>query len=351
MITLSHNNRRVWHVAGREFSNHGATLMIAEEGQANDGDFDLALRMIRLAASCGADGIEFQLSIAADLYVTGDDGFRIYQKRQFTAEQINELVAATHESGILFQAACVSDRLVEVVARAGADALVVNSMDLNNPRMLDAVAGSDKPFLIATLMGTLEEIDWAVSRVRARGGSNFALLHGQHIMTSDHGASVPLRYTQLNCIEMLANRYDVPVGFVDHTNTEIIPAIAVGHGAIMVTKHLAPQVDWHGPDWQVCLAPDAWKRACQYLRDASAARGADKTLSIEEVSDRSQMRRSIVASREIPRGKQLEVADICFKRPGGGLDPRDYEKYVGRRAMLEVPADQLLAEEMFEAYQ
>ena len=54
------------------------TLMFAEEGQANDGDMSIALDMCRKAAAVGADGIEFQLSRADDLYVFRDAGHAIY---------------------------------------------------------------------------------------------------------------------------------------------------------------------------------------------------------------------------------------------------------------------------------
>ena len=336
------------HIGVHRCSRRDPTLLVAEEGQANQGDFEFALKMIDLAADCGADGIEFQLVIAADFYVATHHGFQLYKKREFTSTNIEQLISAVHAKGMFFQAACLSDKLVDVVVALGADVLVVNATDLSNPRMLDAVAVCGRPFLIATLMGMIEEIDWAVSRVRSRGAGNFALLHGQHIMASQHKVGVPVEYTQLDCVPMLERRYGVPVGFVDHTNSEIMPAIAASRGATIVTKHLSPRPGWRGPDWQVCLDPEAWKRASTYVRYANAARGSDKTLSIEEIEDRSLMRRSIVAARDIPAGKVLEESDICFKRPGGGLDPCYAEKYLGKQVNRTVLVDQFITEEVLD---
>lgn len=328
-------------------SRRDRTIMIAEEGQANDGNFDLALKMIDIASDCGADGIEFQLSIASDIYILGHEGYSIYRKREFTPTMIQELIAAAHSKNMFFHAACLSDKLVETVYKLGADVIVINAMDLNNPRIVDAVSVCGKPFLISTLMGTLEEIDWAVFRAKNRGAKNFGLLHGQHIMASHKGDAVPVEYTQLDCIVMMEQRYALPVGFVDHTNSEIMPTIASSRGAALITKHLSPMSGWRGPDWQVCLDPDGWRRAAQYMKYANAARGANKTLSLEEIEDRSLQRRSIVAAKNIPQGKLLEDEDICFKRPGGGLDPRNVEEYIGRRVNQSVVVDQLLSEDIF----
>jgi len=335
-------------IGTRRCSEQDVVLFIAEEGQANQGDLQLALKMIDIASDCGADGIEFQLAVAEDLYIASHEGYRLYKSREFSTEDIEELISAAHARGLLFHAACLSERLVGVSTALGADVLVVNATDLTNPRMLDAVAESGWPFFLATLMGTLDEIDWAVQRVRSRDASNFALLHGQHIMTSHENAAVPIEYTQLDCIRMLGQRYDVPVGFVDHTTSEVLPAIAASRGAAIVTKHLAPTPGWKGPDWQICLEPTAWKRARAYVDQAIAARGADKTLSLQEVKDRSHHRRGVVAARDIPAGKILEDADIDFKRPGGGLNPRDVEKYLGRRLNRALSTDQLITEGMLE---
>ena len=324
------------------------TLLIAEEGQANQGDVELALKMIDLASECGADGIEFQLSVARDLYISTHEGYHLYKEREFAPDVIEELIRVVHSKNMLFQAACLSERLVEIVAEKGADVLVSNATDLNNPRMLDALSACGKPFFIATLMGTMEEIDWAVSRVRRNGATNFGLLHGQHIMGSKKGIGVPVEYAQLDCMSVMEQRYGVPVGFVDHTDSEIMPAIASSRGAVVVAKHLAPEPGWRGPDWQVCLDPRAWARAVDYLQYANDARGADKELSVEEIQDRSLMRRSIVAARDIPPGKALDALDMAFKRPGGGLDPRNYERYIGQRVKISVQTDEMITEEILE---
>ena len=348
MISKNNDNIPFMNIGIHRCSRIEPTLLIAEEGQANQGDIKVALKMIDLAAECGADGIEFQISIANDLYVSGHKGYKLYKEREFEKEVIEELIRTVHSKNMFFQAACLSERLIDIVVQKGADVLVSNATDLNNPRMLDALSACGKPFFIATLMGTMEEINWAVSRVRRNGATNFGLLHGQHIMGSQKAVGVPVEYAQLDCMSIMEQRYKVPVGFVDHTDSEIMPAIALSRGAVVVAKHLAPEPGWRGPDWQVCLDPRAWARAAGHVKYANAARGADKELSVEEIQDRSLMRRSIVAARDIPQGKALDEADMAFKRPGGGLDPRNYERYIGQRMKISVQTDEMITEEILE---
>lgn len=307
-------------------------LMFAEEGQANQGDIGLALDMCKKAAIAGADGIEFQLFLADDMYVRNDPGHAIYRGRELSAEQIRDLIAAAHEEGLLFQVAGLSPRIIELCADAGADVFCVNATDLTNPVIIDAVAATGRPFWLATLMATIEEIDWAVNYTLLRCRSDIGLLHGQHVMSSDTSRGVPPELLQLDCIELFKRRYGLATGFVDHTATLFVPAIAAAKGAAIVMKHLSPEKGWQGPDWVVCLDQDAWHEARSMLKYAWQSGGASKEISQAEFKDRSIHRRSLYTARPLAKGHQIAEGDLVALRPGkGGIDPRSIHELVGRK--------------------
>ena len=67
---------------GSKVIGDGSTYFVIEEGQANLGNFELALEMIDLAASTGADAIEFQLAQAAEFYIKSHIGYGLYKERE-----------------------------------------------------------------------------------------------------------------------------------------------------------------------------------------------------------------------------------------------------------------------------
>lgn len=307
------------------------TLIVAEEGQANQGDIALAKKMCVTAAEAGADGIEYQFFLADHMYIQGDPGYAIYRNRELEFSQIQELIELTHAQGMFCQVAGLSPTIIDVCTKAGVDVFVVNASDLNNPYIIDAVVASEKPFWLATLMATLDEIDWAVDYVRSKGARNFGLLHGQHVMSSDHSRGVPPELLQLDCIEMLKKRHNIVTGFVDHTATTFVPAIAAAKGAALITKHLAPKTGWKGPDWVVCLDPEEWRNCKEILVYANTARGASKEISHHEGQDRSLHRRSLYTNAALPKGHVLRREDLLALRPGqGGMDPRQLDLLVGK---------------------
>ena len=322
----------------------GSSLFfIAEEGQANLGDFQTALAMIDIAADVGVDAIEFQLARAKDFYVASHPGYEKYAKREFSDAQHRELVQRARERGIAFIAAPLSHHLVPSLRQAGCSAFNINASDLTNPDIIDAVVASDLPFFLSVPMATDEEIRWAIDRIRRHGrNTSFALAHGQHTMASAGG--VPIAGTALGYLATLVNAYRAPVGFIDHTSHPWMPAVAVAAGAGFVSKHLAHSRDAHGPDWQICLEPGEMRDAVTSARAVwESVHTRTKNLAQGEQADRSIMRRSVVAARSIPAGAVLRREDVVFKRPGTGLDPSRYEDLIGKTTLHDVqPDDQIV---------
>jgi sialic acid synthase SpsE len=333
--------REVLKIGEKEVGGESLFFTI-EEAMANLGNFDKALRMIDAAATTGADAVEFQLVIAKDMYISSHPGYDFCAKCEFTTSQIGDVVAYTKNWGLEFLAVPLSPILVEPLVKAGCSGFNINASDINNPEIIDTVAESGLPFFLSTLLATEEEIDWAVNRIRKKATSSFSILHGQHTMMSS-GSGVNAAQTALGYISTLKNRYDVPVGFIDHTPYVWMAAVAVAAGADAVSKHLALSRSDKGPDWQVCLEPDEMTQAVRWARGIRESMNPKhKKLAAGEDLDRGKMRRSIVAARPLRAGKAIEREDISFKRPGTGIEPAKYGDVIGKIVTCDVAEDGLI---------
>ena len=315
---------------------------IIEEGQANLGSFDKALQMIAAAAETGANAIEFQLAIASDFYISSHQGFNIYLEREFSPDQLYQLVTYTKEKEIDIVVAPFSSKLIDIVTKLDCTAFNINASDLNNPDILDAVSESGKPFFLSLLLANEQEIDWAIRRITRRRSPNYGLLLGQHTMASG-GQGVSIEHTNLGFIKTLKDTYKVPVGFIDHSSLIWLPACAVSAGADVITKHLALSRNDKGPDWQVCLEPDEMKQAVEWARNAKESiSNINKKMAPGENMDKSLMRRSIVAARQIDKNSKIKREDIVFKRPGTGIPPDQYLDLIGKTVKRNILADELI---------
>lgn len=313
-----------------------------EEGQANLGSLEKALQMIDVAAKTGANAIEFQLAFAGDFYVKNHKGYEIYLEREFSKEQLNQLISHAKNKKIDIIVAPFSAKLIDLVTKLDCTAFNINASDLNNPDILDAVSDSGKPFFLSLLLADEKEIDWAFERISKHSLQRVGLLLGQHTMASG-GHGVSLEHTNLGYIKTLKEKYKVPVGFIDHSPLIWMPACAVAAGADIITKHMALSRDLKGPDWEVCLEPGEMEQSIELVKKAKESMSnIHKTLAPGENMDKSVMRRSIVAVRDIGKGSIIGKEDIAFKRPGTGIPPDQYLQIIGRTVNKNISEDILI---------
>ena len=70
----------------------------------------------------------------------------------------------------------------------------------------------------------------------------------------------------------------------------------------------------------------------------------ERVVHLEEYEQRKKMRRSVCVTRSLSAGHILERSDLCAKRPGNGISPKEIDSLIGRRLKINVEADTLLME-------
>jgi N,N'-diacetyllegionaminate synthase len=333
---------------GKKQINNKTTFFVAEEGQANLGDFKYALKMIDAVSQTGVDAIEFQLAYADDFYIKSHDVHKIYKEREFSEIKLKELAEYTNNSGIELIVAPLSVKMIDVMAKNGCSAFNINASDLVTPDIIDSVVDTGLPFFLSLLFADENEIEWAIDRILKKGSPDFALLLGQHTMGSgDHGLSV--EHTNLGYINTLKSQYNIPVGFIDHTSEVWMPSCAVTAGADIITKHLAISREEKGPDWHVCLEPDEMKEAVRLVRSIKKSISCkEKAIAPGENIDKLTMRRSIISAKPIKKGAIINREDICFKRPGTGIPANREKDVLGKSVSTDIEKDQIIKLEYLE---
>ena len=66
-----------------------------------------------------------------------------------------------------------------------------------------------------------------------------------------------------------------------------------------------------------------------------------RPLELEEPA-RLNARRSLVAKRDIPEGKQIHIDDITWKRPASGISPRMVDDVLKLKSSREIKEDEVL---------
>lgn len=319
---------------------------IAEAGVNHDGDLKQARQLIDVAADVGADAIKFQ-TFTADRLVNPDAPKAAYQEEtdeadsQYEMLKRLELPASAHhdlidycaERDIQFLSTPFDPTSADLLDELDLPAIKLGSGEVDNLPLLTHVAGFGRPMLVSTGMSTLTEVERAVETIRNAGDPPLALFH----CTSAYPA--PLEDVNFRAMQTIAGRFDVPVGYSDHTTAVETPALAVAAGARLVEKHFTLDKTLPGPDHAASLEPDELSRAVSLVRDATTALGSTEKQPTEtERENRAVVRKSLHTATDVAEGERFSERNVSVVRPADGLSPAEFEAVQGRRAARDLAA-------------
>jgi len=320
--------------------------IIAEIGVNHNGILALALELIDVAVSAGADAVKFQKRSLNQLYPkkylenanAGEKTLRyllpILQQVELPDHNYYKILEHCQKKGITFLCSAFDIESADFLADLGVPAYKVASADLTNLPLLDHLARKGKPLILSTGMSRMDEVETSVDFLNERG-VEFALLHCN--------STYPTAFEDVNLrfMEKL-RRFGVPVGYSGHERGIAVSTVAAAMGASIIERHITLDRTMDGPDHAASLEPQGFKKMVRDIRQVSEALGTgeEKFISRGEILNREVLGKSLVAARKIEPGEVITSEMITVKGPALGLSPQNYPGLVGRVATRPIEEDE-----------
>lgn len=214
--------------------------VVCECGVNHHGKVLFAVAMADAAKDAGADVVKFQTYIPEKLMRRKDPDFRMLSELALPQNDFIKLAKHCADIGIEFMTTPgEEDSLKFAVEELGVRRIKLGSDDLTNSKLQLAARATGLPIIQSTGMGTLEEIDAALSLLGIYETSyDITLLHCVSCYPTKPDQ------TNLNAIKTMRRHlhdrgiFDVKVGYSDHTARTIAVHAAVALGASMIEAHM-----------------------------------------------------------------------------------------------------------------
>jgi N-acetylneuraminate synthase/N,N'-diacetyllegionaminate synthase len=328
-------------------------FVIAEAGVNHAGDVRLAKRLVDAAKNAGCDAVKFQIFNAEQL-VSESVPLAEYQKRngagspkgqidllrelELSHEEFRSIKRYCDRKKVIFLATPFDFESADFLEQVRVPMFKVPSGEVTNLPFIRFVAQKGKPVILSTGMSNLDEVAEAVEAIESTGNKRLILLH----CVTQYPA--PVEEVNLKAMVTLRSRFGVPVGYSDHTLGFEISVAAVALGAVVIEKHLTLNRRMKGPDHKASLEPNEFKEMVRCIRNVEKGMGDGiKRAAHCEKRMMRLVRRSIVAGTRITKGQRITEGNIAIKRPGYGIQPKDWEKIIGRTARSEIKKDSVLS--------
>ena len=310
---------------------------IAEIAQAHDGSLGIAHSFIDALKDSGVDAVKFQVHIA-EAESSVHEQFRVnfsyedktrfdYWKRmEFTAEQWQGLKDHCEQAGMEFIASPFSNAAVDLLEKLNVFRYKIGSGETSNLLMLEKIAATGKPVILSTGMSSWEELDAAVDLLR-HNNCRFSVLQCTTAYPTSPGQ------WGFNVIKELKDRYNVPVGFSDHSGEIYACLAAAALGAEILEFHVAFDKKMFGPDATSSLTIEQVKMLINGVRQIEAAcknpvKKAD-TGKFEAL--KTMFEKSLAVNRDVKAGEKITTDILEAKKPRGhGVSASDFRSVVGK---------------------
>lgn len=343
-------------VGERTIGAEEATYIIAEAGINHNGSTQIAEQLIDLAAEAGADAVKFQKRKLRETYVSDliDDPSVAEMGVEYTVsnlkdialtdDQFRHLAEYSEEKNIQFLCSPWDNSSVEFLEELDMPVYKIGSPDMTNFCLLERVIETGKPMLLSTGMSEEHEIERTVEFLHEHD-AEFGLLHCR--------STYPASFHNLNLefLNELAERYDVPIGYSGHERGIAVSGAAVAMGADVLERHITLSRDMDGPDHAASLGPGGIKKLVRDVRNIEESMGDPRRyLTRGEYNNRVALGKSLVVTEDVPAGTEITREMITAKSPGKGISPQELYNVVGNTAAEEIEAETLISwEDLGEA--
>lgn len=328
-------------------------FIIAEAGVNHNGNYETALKLIDVAKEANADAVKFQTAVP-ELVMTTNATKADYQKKFTDSNETQlDMIKKIHlplsdykklkiyceEKQIMFLSTPFDHVSIEELTKLDLEYFKIPSGEITNLPYLKHIAQVAKQIILSTGMSTLEEVENAVNILYENGiaKNNLTLLH----VTTEY--PTPMEDVNLLAMLTMRDKFNVSVGYSDHTIGIEVPIAAVAMGATVIEKHFTLDKMMEGPDHKTSLDPTELKAMVQAIRNIEIALGDGiKKPTQSEIKNIAIVRRSIVAKKTIKKGSLFTSDNLIVKRPGNGINPMKWDQIIGTLATKDYKEDDLI---------
>jgi len=319
-------------------------FIIAEIG-GNFSTFEQGRKLVDSAISCGANGVKIQ-TFKAENYVSKFATFtmpnvggkkkqlEIIKKLELDYKIQKKMFDYCKKKKIIFFSTPSHKTDVDFLEGIGNKIYKIGSDDLTNIPLMKYVAKLQKPTIISTGMSNFEEVYDVVKIFRREKNRQLAILHCVSMYPHEP------KFANLNVIQMMKKKFDLPIGWSDHTLGIETSVTAATMGANIVEKHFTLNKKAKGPDHAISADPIDLEKMVQNIRLMEKMRGNGLKLPAYcELGNRKNVRKSVVALKNIKKGTKITRNLLEIKRPGFGIPPNRIEEIIGKKTRKMIKMD------------
>lgn len=324
--------------------------ILAEAAQGYEGSVEKALMLVLAAHKAKADGIKFQIIYADELCVPTYQYYDLFKSLEMPVSDWKKVV----ESAKKFKMDVFFD-VFGTLSLSLAKELEVTKLKIHSTSFFDDDLYNEAKLFATQILISIggirsNELDTVLKKRIKESKDKLLVMYGFQ------AEPTPLNKNNLARIQTIRNTYDLPVGFMDHSEghglaAHTLSSLALGLGVSFFEKHITLDRKLELEDYVSALGPTEFFDYVDNLKSLNEAIGISSLdLTPEEEVYRSKALKVVVSTKNIKSGQVIEDDMIELKRPEEAVDSSILNKndVLGRTALQDIISGQHISNQSLQ---
>ena len=296
------------HILQNDTRQRPSTYIIAEIGINHEGSADRCADMIKAFAKAGADAIKLQTVDADRSYAPDTESYKLFSSASLSVEETANMFTLARQCGVEPFTTSGDLLTLEWIDKLDPVAHKISSGLLSCLPIVEATCRMKKPVLMSTGMSDSVAIEQAVA-IAEKQVCPVAIFQ----CTSEYPCSPDK--VNLAAIKAMEEKFNLPIGFSDHSLGTDMSFLSVAAGARLIEKHVSFDQTRPSFDHSISLEADEFAEMVRKIRLAELALGSRQKTVDQNMKQQSQkFQRRLAAAKDLEKGHVLTLDDLLFMR-------------------------------------
>ena len=319
-------------------------FIIAEIGINHGGNFKKCIKMINAAARSGADSVKIQTNDVNESYAPRTASYKEFKFKNFSDKELLKLKRYSESLGVIFFSSPGDIKSLKRLIRIKIPVIKISSGLATNLPLIGEVIRRKIPIIISTGFSDKKDLDDLKKFINKFNFRKIAILK----CTSIYPASSS--ELDLNSIKFLKEKFNLPVGYSDHSMGDLATVVAVSCGATIIEKHFTLNKLQKGADHKISLEPKEFINMVNKIRTTEEMLGKKVFRINDEIKKKRNMYlRYLTAKKDIKKGDVLSLDNIGFfrhNRKKSGLEPKYFFHLKSKKSKANFRKNQIISKKI-----
>ena len=330
----------------KTISKKSKTFVIGEIGLNHDGNLTECKKLIDCAKKSGFDAVKLQIANPYESYHPNTKSFSFFKKYSLKEDDIKKAVSYAKKRKIIIFSTFGDISSLRLQDKFNFPIIKISSGLITNLPLIKRIAEKRKPIILSTGMSYIKDIVEAVKVIKKNNKKNLVLLACTSLYPCED------KYINLSKIKSLQKKFNLTVGYSDHSKDNFSSIASVIMGAKVIEKHITIKKKNYG-DHRFAADKKEMKDMIKGIRRAEIIKGLGYILpDKKEIKLRDQIMRKIVTKKRILKGELFSLKNISLMRHkiklNNSLYAKDFDIILGKKNKKEINKFQILTKKIFK---